>query len=89
MILLVAEIQELKANPNRNARGTIIEAKLDKGRGSVATVLVQKGTLKKGDTVLVGASFGKIRAMFNSKGKMISQAGPSIPVEILDRKSVV
>jgi translation initiation factor IF-2 len=83
MILLVAEIQELKANPNRNARGTIIEAKLDKGRGSVATVLVQKGTLKKGDTVLVGASYGKIRAMFNSKGKMISQAGPSIPVEIL------
>ncbi len=83
MILLVAEIQEFKANPNRNARGTIIEAKLDKGRGSVATVLVQKGTLKKGDTVLVGASYGKIRAMFNSKGKMISQAGPSIPVEIL------
>ncbi len=83
MILLVAEIQELKANPNRNARGTIVEAKLDKGRGPVATVLVQKGTLKKGDTVLVGASSGKIRAMFNSKGKMISQAGPSIPVEIL------
>ncbi len=83
MILLVAEIQELKANPNRNARGTIIEAKLDKGRGPVATVLVQNGTLKKGDTVLVGASYGKIRAMFNSKGKMISQAGPSIPVEIL------
>ena len=83
MILLVAEMQELKANPNRNARGTIIEAKLDKGRGPVATVLVQKGTLKKGDTVLVGASFGKIRAMFNSLGKKINQAGPSIPVEIL------
>lgn len=83
MILLVAEIQELKANPNRNARGTIIEAKLDKGRGPVATVLVQKGTLKKGDTILVGASYGKIRAMFNSLGKKINQAGPSIPVEIL------
>ncbi len=83
MILLVAEMQELKANPNRNARGTIIEAKLDKGRGPVATVLVQKGTLKKGDTVLVGASFGKIRAMFSSQGKKINQAGPSIPVEIL------
>ncbi len=83
MILLVAEMQELKANPNRNARGTIIEAKLDKSRGPVATVLVQKGTLKKGDTVLVGASFGKIRAMFNSLGKKINQAGPSIPVEIL------
>jgi len=83
MILLVAEMQELKANPDRNARGTIIEAKLDKSRGPVATVLVQKGTLKKGDTVLVGASFGKIRAMFNSLGKKINQAGPSIPVEIL------
>lgn len=83
MILLVAEIQELKANPDRNARGTIIEAKLDKGRGPVATVLVQKGTLKKGDTVLVGAAYGKIRAMFNSQGKKINQAGPSIPVEIL------
>ncbi len=83
MILLVAEIQELKANPDRNSRGTIIEAKLDKGRGPVATVLVQKGTLKKGDTVLVGAAYGKIRAMFNSQGKKINQAGPSIPVEIL------
>lgn len=83
MILIVAEMQELKANPNRAARGTIIEAKLDKGRGPVATVLVQKGTLKKGDSVLVGTSYGKIRAMFNSLGKKISQAGPSVPVEIL------
>lgn len=83
MILLVAEVQELKANPNRSAKGTIIEAKLDKGRGSVATVLIQKGTLKKGDVVLVGSAHGKVRAMFSSKGKRISQAGPSVPVEIL------
>lgn len=83
MILLVAEVQELKANPNRSARGTIIEAKLDKGRGAVATVLVEKGTLKKGDMVLVGSTYGRIRAMFSSKGKKISQAGPSVPVEIL------
>lgn len=83
MILLVAEVQELKANPNRSAKGTIIEAKLDKGRGSVATVLIQKGTLKKGDVVLVGSAYGKVRAMFNSKGKRIIQAGPSVPVEIL------
>ncbi|QSX06545.1 translation initiation factor IF-2 [Sedimentibacter sp. zth1] len=83
MILLVSEMQELKANPNRNARGTIVEAKLDKGRGPVATVLVQKGTLHKGDFVLVGASYGKVRALFNSVGKKINQAGPSIPVEVL------
>lgn len=83
MILLVAEVQELKANPNRTAKGTIIEAKLDKGRGPVATVLVEKGTLNKGDVVLVGSVHGKIRAMFNSKGKKINQAGPSVPVEIL------
>ncbi len=83
MILLVAEVQELRANPNREARGTIVEAKLDKSRGAVATVLVQKGTLKKGDTVLVGSTYGKIRAMFNSVGKKINTAGPSIPVEIL------
>jgi translation initiation factor IF-2 len=83
MILLVAEVQELKANPNRSAKGTIIEAKLDKGRGSVATVLIEKGTLKKGDVVLVGSAYGKVRAMFNSKGKRIIQAGPSVPVEIL------
>ena len=83
MILLVAEVQELKANPNRNAKGTIIESKLDKGRGPVATVLIEKGTLKKGDYVLVGSTHGKVRAMFNSKGKRINQAGPSVPVEIL------
>ncbi len=83
MILLVAEVQEFKANPNRLAKGTIIEAKLDKGRGPVATVLVEKGTLNKGDIVLVGSAFGRVRAMFNHKGKKISQAGPSVPVEIL------
>lgn len=83
MILLVAEVQEFKANPNRAAKGTIIEAKLDKGRGPVATVLIEKGTLSKGDVVLVGSAFGKVRAMFNSKGKKINQAGPSVPVEIL------
>lgn len=83
MILLVAEVQELRANPNRRAKGTIIEAKLDKGRGPVATVLIEKGTLKKGDYVLVGSAHGKVRAMFNSKGKRINQAGPSVPVEIL------
>ena len=83
MILLVAEVQELKANPNRKAKGTIIEAKLDKKRGPVATVLVEKGTLNKGDYVLVGCAHGKVRAMFNSKGKRINQAGPSVPVEIL------
>jgi len=83
MILLVAEVQELKSNPNRSAKGTIIESKLDKGRGPVATVLIEKGTLKKGDYVLVGSAHGKVRAMFNSKGKRINQAGPSVPVEIL------
>ena len=83
MILLVAEVQELKANPNRKAKGTIIESKLDKGRGSVATVLIDRGTLNKGDYVLVGSAHGKVRAMFNSKGKRINQAGPSVPVEIL------
>ena len=83
MILLVAEVQELKANPNRRAKGTIIEAKLDKGRGPVATVLIDKGTLNKSDVVLVGSAYGKVRAMFNSKGKRINQAGPSVPVEIL------
>jgi translation initiation factor IF-2 len=83
MILLVAEVQEFKANPNRKAKGTIIEAKLDKGRGPVATVLIDKGTLNKGDVVLVGGAHGKVRAMFNSKGKRINQAGPSVPVEIL------
>lgn len=88
MVLLVAEMQELKANPNRKAVGVIIEAKLDKGRGSVATVLIQKGTLKVGDAVVVGKASGKVRAMVNSKGKKIKTAGPSMPVEIIGLSEV-
>ncbi len=88
MILLVAEMQELKANPNRNAIGTIIEAKLDKGRGPVATVLVQKGTLSVGDSVVSGVSHGKVRAMLDDKGKRVKKAGPSMPVEILGLSEV-
>lgn len=82
MILLVAEVQELKANPNRNAVCSIIEAQLDTGKGPVATVLVQKGTLKVGDNVASGSSSGRIRAMLNDKGKNVKKAGPSMPVEI-------
>ena len=83
MILLTAEVLELKANPNRKARGIVIEAEIDKGRGSVATVLVQKGTLRKGETISVGKAYGHIRAMINDKGKEVTEAGPSTPVEIL------
>ncbi|QEK12231.1 translation initiation factor IF-2 [Crassaminicella thermophila] len=83
MILLVAEMQELKANPNKLATGTVIEAKLDKSRGPVATILVQNGTLKVGDPIVAGASYGRVRAMLNSKGKNIKKAGPSTAVEIL------
>ncbi len=83
MVLLVAEMQELKANPNRRAKGTVVEAKLDKGRGPVATVLVQEGTLKVGDFVIAGTAYGRVRAMISDKGKRIKQAGPSTPVEIL------
>lgn len=82
MILLVAEIEELKANPNRSAIGTVIEAELDKGRGPVATVLVQNGTLKVGDSVVIGTTFGRIRAMVNDKGRRVKQATPSTAVEI-------
>ncbi len=82
-ILLTADVMELKANPKRKARGLVIEAELDKGRGPVATVLVQKGTLKVGDFVSAGACHGKVRAMINDKGKNVKTAGPSIPVEIL------
>lgn len=88
MILLVAEVQELKANPNRLAKGTIIDAKLDKGRGAVATLLVNAGTLKVGDSVVSGTSYGKIRAMLNDKGKKVKTAGPSTPVEILGLNEV-
>ena len=83
MILLVAEMQEIKANPNRQAFGTIIEAKLDKGRGPVATVLVQKGTLHIGDSIIAGTAYGKVRAMINDRGEKVKKAGPSTPVEVL------
>ena len=88
MILLTAEVNELKANPNRKARGIVIEAELDKGRGPVATILVQKGTLKVGDNVAAGASHGKIRAMVDDKGRRLREAGPSTPVEILGLSDV-
>ncbi len=88
MVLLTAEVQELKANSNRNARGAVIEAKLDKGRGAVATLLVQNGTLNVGDSIIVGTTYGRIRAMFDDKGKKIKSAGPSIPVEILGLSEV-
>ncbi|MTK11282.1 MAG: translation initiation factor IF-2 [Clostridiaceae bacterium] len=88
MVLLTAEMQELKADANRNARGTVVEAKLDKGRGSVATLLVQNGTLHVGDSIIVGTTYGRIRAMFDDKGKKIKSAGPSIPVEILGLSEV-
>ncbi len=83
MILLTAEVLELKANPNRRARGLVIEAELDKGRGPVATILVQKGTLNVGDFVSAGAASGKVRAMVDDKGRRVKEAGPSTPVEIL------
>ncbi|WP_203362345.1 translation initiation factor IF-2 [Bacillus sp. REN10] len=82
MILLVAEVEELKANPNRRAIGTVIEAELDKGRGSVATLLVQNGTLNVGDPIVVGNTFGRVRAMVNDLGRRVKVAGPSTPVEI-------
>ncbi len=88
MIIITAEMKELKANPNKNARGTIIEAQLDKGRGPVATVLVQSGTLKIGDPLVAGGCFGKIRAMMDDKGKKVKEAGPSMPVEILGLSEV-
>ncbi len=88
MILLTAEIGELKANPDRNARGIVIEAQLDKGRGPVATILVQKGTLHVGDNVAVGSSFGKVRAMMDDKGRRVKEATPSTPVEILGLNEV-
>lgn len=88
MILMVAEMEELKANPNRKAVGTIVEAQLDKGRGPVATVLVQKGTLKSGDMVVTGKASGRIRAMFDDKGKKINKAKPSTPVVILGLSDV-
>lgn len=88
MILLVAEVEELKANPNKRAVGTVIEAELDKGRGPVATVLVQSGTLKVGDPIVAGVTSGKVRAMINSVGKRVKQATPSTAVEILGLSDV-
>src|SRR5690348_12366165 len=83
MICLVADLQDLKAMPERLASGTVLEAKLDRGRGPVATVLVQNGTLKTGDNFVVGNVFGKVRAMFNDRGNQLTEAPPSTPVEIL------
>ena len=88
MILLTAEVGELKANPNRRARGLVIEAELDKGKGPVATILVQKGTLRVGDFIAAGASSGKVRAMIDDKGRKVKEAGPSTPVEILGLSDV-
>jgi translation initiation factor IF-2 len=88
MICLVADIQNLKATPDRSAVGTVIEAKLDRGRGAVATVLVQNGTLKNSDSFIMGNTFGKIRAMFDDRGRSIDVAGPSTPVEILGLESM-
>lgn len=82
-ILLQAEILDLKANPNRTADGTVIEAKMEKGRGSVATVLVQRGTLKVGDICIAGKEWGRVRAMFNEMGHKVQEAGPATPVEVL------
>ncbi len=87
-ILLQAEVLDLKANPDRAAEGTVIESKLDKGRGPVATVLVQKGTLKQGDLVVAGAEWGRVRAMLDDKGRQVKEAGPSLPVEILGLSGV-
>jgi len=82
MVLLTAEVQELKANPNRRAKGTVIEARLDKNRGPIATLLVQNGTLKQGDIVIAGTAVGRVRVMTNDKGRTVKTAGPSVPVEI-------
>ncbi|MDI3327219.1 MAG: translation initiation factor IF-2 [Alicyclobacillaceae bacterium] len=88
MILLVAEMAELKANPKARPRGTVIEAQLDKGRGPVATVLVQNGTLRVGDIVIAGKTYGRVRAMINDRGRRVKEAGPSTPVEILGLSDV-
>jgi len=88
MIILAAEVKELRANPNKKARGSIIEAKLDKGRGPVATVLVQDGTLREGDPVVAGSCYGRVRAMVDDKGKRVIEAGPAIPIEIVGLSDV-
>ena len=83
MILLVSEVKELKANPNKAARGTIIESKLDKGKGPVATIIVENGTLKIGDSIIAGVASGRIRAMIDDQGKAIKKALPSTPVAVI------
>lgn len=83
MILLVSEMRELRANPNRPAKGHVVEAELDKGKGPVATVLIQTGTLRVGDTVIAGGAYGRVRAMTNDRGQSVNEAGPSVPVEII------
>ncbi|MEY8230114.1 translation initiation factor IF-2 [Oscillospiraceae bacterium 50-16] len=83
MVVLTAEVQELRANPNRSAHGAVIEARLDKGRGPVATLLVQNGTLKQGDVIIAGTAVGRVRAMTDARGKKLTEAGPSVPVEII------
>ena len=88
MVLLTAEVMDLKANPNRRARGLVIEAELDKGKGPVATVLVQKGTLRVGDPIAAGSAYGKVRAMMDDQGRRVKEAGPSMPVEILGLNDV-
>ena len=88
MVILTAEMQELKANPNRTAHGAVIEAKLDKGRGPVATLLVQNGTLKQGDIIIAGTAVGRIRAMTNARGEKVTSAGPSVPVEVIGMSEV-
>lgn len=87
-VMLVAELQELKANPNRNAKGTVIEAGLEKSKGPIATFIVQKGTLKRGDIVVCGESFGKVRALFDDSGKRVDEARPSIPVQVIGLNNV-
>ena len=88
MVVLTAEMQELKANPNRSAHGAVIEARLDKGRGPVATLLVQKGTLHQGDVFIAGTAVGRVRAMTDARGKKLTEAGPSVPVEIIGMSEV-
>ena len=87
-ILLQAEILDLRANPGRTAEGTVIESRLDRGRGPVATALVQKGTLRQGDIIVAGAEWGRVRAMNDDKGRQIKDAGPSVPVEVLGLSGV-
>ncbi|MCH87439.1 translation initiation factor IF-2 chloroplastic-like, partial [Trifolium medium] len=87
-VMLVAEMQELKANPDRSAKGTVIEAGLDKSKGPFATFIVQNGTLKRGDVVVCGGSFGKVRALFDDGGKRVDEATPSIPVQVIGLNNV-